>query len=210
MAEKKHVIIAADPFPPYQYFDEDGNIIGTDAEICRTVLENAGFDVEVMLDDWGKVNDMVAEHTIDAVFQIVPTPARLAKFFFSDPYRNSYTDIVTADPGLAFAGREEFAASGTKVAMIDGYVYGDYYDNDLKNAYVPCPGIEEQLRAVSAGEVATGVFDRGTREFKCRELGIDNLRIVDNISDERPIFIMFHNEELRDTFNRYLKEYLGK
>lgn len=210
MAEKKHVIIAADPFPPYQYFDENGNIIGTDAEICRNVLTNAGFDVEVMLDDWGKVNEMVAEHTIDAVFQIAPTPARLAKFFFSDPYRNSYTDIVTADPDLAFSGREEFAASGTKVGMIGGYVYGDYYDYELKDVFVPYNSIEEQLRAVSSGEVKTGVFDRGTREFKSNELGIDNIRIVENLSDERPIFIMFHNEELRDIFNVYLKEYLNK
>ena len=206
----KTITLASDPFPPYQYFLESGELAGMDYALVSEVARQSGYTPNILLDDWGKVNEMIRAKEIDAIFQIAPTPQRLANFHFSDPYRYAVTELVTADETLQLLSYSQLLASGLHVGMIRGYVYGDAFDNLPEEIKVEFHSAEEELLAVSRGEVPLAVFDQGVRLFLSPQLEIQNLHEEKAFSFERPMFVMFYDKTVRDDFNRALGPYLAR
>lgn len=202
--ENKKVRVGADPFPPYQYYDEAGSLQGSDFEVVKRTFAQAGFAAEVKLGPWDEIEAAMARGELDAVFQVQKTPQREAAYRFSDLLRNAVTEVITGDAALAthetLRSWTEAEARGLTVGVIKNYAYGAEIDNLSEALKVSYDSQEGLLHAIGTRTVDLGIFDRGVRMYLQERCGIEALYPIESLTFIRPLYVMFREEELKDAF----------
>ena len=89
-------------WPPFEWADAQGNLLGFDIDLMRCIGVLQGFDVEVISYDWDIIFDDVGVGRIDiGASGATITDARELKVDFSEPYWTSDQAIlIKADSGL--------------------------------------------------------------------------------------------------------------
>lgn len=206
--KNRKVCVGADPFPPYQYYDEAGCLQGSDFETVKDTFERAGFTAEVQLGPWDEIEAAVARGELDAVFQVQKTPQREAAYCFSDLLRNAVTEVITGDVNLADGSGlhsalhswAEAETRGLTVGVIKNYAYGEDVDRlrpEMKAAY---DSQEALLHAIGAREVDLGIFDRGVRQYLQARLDVGEIYPIESLTFMRPLYVMFREEEMKNAF----------
>lgn len=198
------LLIGADPFPPYQYAGEDGAMRGSDWDTVRRTLEKAGYVSVLVLDEWGRIEKLMDAGRLDAVFQVQRTPAREAKYVFSNLLRNAVTEVVSGREDIAVTSFDEITKQGLSVGVIENYAYGEPADSLPPDLKKPFASQMELLRAVSAGETDLAIVDKGVKEHLCAAKGIPLPRVMSALSFDRPLYVAFRDSFLRDAFNENL------
>jgi len=77
-------------WPPFEWADAEGNLLGFDLDVVRCIAQLQGFDVEIMSYDWDIIFDDVGSGRMDiGASGATITPDRELKVDFSDPYWTS-------------------------------------------------------------------------------------------------------------------------
>lgn len=210
---EKHLVVGADPFPPYQYIDEDGKIKGSDYEIIKNVLDDMGYEAEFIIREWPEIEKMFNAKKIDIVFQVQKTPEREKRYYFSEKLRDAVTVIVTStNKTIKCNSLEELVhmiiKNKWKLGVMKGYHYGKIIDSIPKEYKVSFDTTEELLEAVNNDRVDLAVVDLGVFKYYKEKYGYSNLNIIENASFNRPLYVIFNDPSLRDEFNTYLRKYL--
>jgi polar amino acid transport system substrate-binding protein len=200
----KTLIIGADPFPPYQYIDEDGNIKGSDYDIVNNVVKKLKLKAEYIIDEWSIIERKLNQNEIDAAFQVQKTPEREKIYFFSNKLRDATTSIIAAKNDTQSNNLEELLEDGSKLAVINNYKYGDVIDNISQDKKITFLDLEKLIKAVDNEEVEYGVVDLGVYNYINKDETYENVKLVDGLDFNRPLFVVFNDQELRDKFNQYL------
>ena len=147
-------------FPPYEYVDDDGNIVGIDAEIAAALAEKLGMELEIKDMDFNSLITACAGGSIDVVLAgMTVDEERKQSVNFSDSYATGVqviivkegSDIATVDD---LDGKIIGVQSGTTGDIYCTDDYGqDYvkqYDNGalavaaLQNDQVDCVIIDNE------------------------------------------------------------------
>lgn len=195
---KKEILrVGADPFPPYQYLDENGQPTGSDCQRVKEILQKAGYEARVILEEWSVLEQMLYTGELDALFQVQKTPEREKTYFFSRLLRNAVTETVTGRPDLTLDSLEELSEKGLTLGIIDQYAYGELVDDlpdACKRAY---PTQEALLTAIADCQVDLGVFDKGVKEYLLEGLG-GKVYPLENLTFLRPLYIMFRDRDVSE------------
>jgi ABC-type amino acid transport substrate-binding protein len=197
--------IGADPFPPYQSYCADGSVRGIDADRVTAAFRAAGYDTEIILEDWPVVERMLNDGAVSAAFQVQPTPERLKKYRFSKLLRSAATELISSRAELKLDSYRQIEERNLTLGVIEGYTNGpdiDALDSRVKRTY---PDNRSLLLAISRGETDLGVFDRGVKTFLMEENGIHNLYPVENMTFTRPLHVIFLDEALCGEFDAALE-----
>ncbi len=138
--EDKVYVFATDAtWPPMEYVDDNGEIVGFDMDLLDAVAKAAGFKYEARNTGWDGIFAGLANGAYDAVISSVTiTEERKATMAFSDPYINA-GQILVVPAGYSggvllkdFAGRKVGVQQGTTgdfaveaVSSIDRRAYDD-------------------------------------------------------------------------------------
>lgn len=201
---KKQIRIGADPFPPYQYYDSQRELRGSDYEHIFSAGNRAGFEMEFEIDEWSLVEKRFFDRQLDAVFQVQKTPEREKRCLFSKLLRNAVTEIVTGKAGITASSFSDLTKGDYRLGVIQNYAYGEPLDSlkpGLKTAY---PDQESLLTAIAEKEVDAGVFDQGVKNFLMEKLNLPGIYVLSSLSFLRPLYMAFHDSEIRDAFDRCL------
>jgi polar amino acid transport system substrate-binding protein len=89
-------------WPPFEWADSAGNLLGFDLDVMRCIGALEGFDVDIISYDWDIIFDDVGVGRVDiGASGATITPDRELKVDFSDPYWTSDQAIlVRNDSGL--------------------------------------------------------------------------------------------------------------
>lgn len=192
-------------FPPYEFVDENNNIVGIDAEIAAAVAEKLDMELEIKDMAFDSLITAVASGSIDVVLAgMTVTPERAESVNFSDSYATGIqVVIVTEDSAIAtiddLAGKKIGVQSGTTG---DIYCAGDYgedavsrYDNGAL-----------AVQALQNGQVDCVVIDN--EPAKAFVEANEGLKILETeyITEEYAAAIAKENVELLDKFNEALAE----
>lgn len=189
--DKKVIRVGADPFPPYQYMDEHGQAAGSDYEKVAGMLRDAGYEMEITIDDWDVVEQKFMDGELDALFQVQKSPERERYYQFSPLLRNAVTEVITGKEGVQLQTYGEIVEKGLSLGVLRGYSYGKEIDglpNACKKEYA---GSGELLRDIADCKVDLGVFDQGVKEYLMGETGIDKVYSVKGLEFIRPLYIMY-------------------
>lgn len=201
----KKLIIGADPFPPYQYLDSFGNIQGLDYETVIHAFSCVGYnDIEVRLDEWSKIATAIKEKRLDAVFQVQKTPQREQMYFFSNIFRFAETEGISRNCELENLTWYDVKNLKLSIGTIKNYAYGELIDALFSNDQCAFETQEKLLNAVSTGGVDIGIIDRGVKNYLQEKNGINPPHIIESLTFQRPLHVMFNDEFLCHEFNQGL------
>ena len=205
----KLTIATSPDYPPFEYYDDNGNLAGIDVEIMELICEKLGlepefiemdFDGALMAAEWGEC-DVVASG-------VIVTEERGQIMSFTDSY---YTDaqvfVVPEGSGVTpddLDGQLIAVLDGSAAQIIVSYDYGDHGAVTLGyDAYAPI------FEALLNGLVDCAVVDRAAaRSYAGRDSGLVILEpayIVENYA----FGVARDNDALLDAVNGALGELIA-
>lgn len=114
-------------FPPYEMVDEDGSIIGIDAEIAAAVAQKLGMELEIKDMAFDSLITAVSTGSVDVVLAgMTVTEERKESVNFSDSYATGI-QVVIVPEGSAIATIDDL--EGKKIGVQSGTT-GDIYCSD--------------------------------------------------------------------------------
>ena len=119
-----------EPYAPYTYSDEEGELTGADIELIRALAGEVGCTLEFAELPWARILREVEHGTLDVSTSTSWTPERTQWAWFSEPYRETEMAIYVrrGEVGrfdlkrLADIAEQEF-----RLGVITDYYYGDEY-----------------------------------------------------------------------------------
>lgn len=201
----KTLIIGSDPFPPYQYINEKGEICGSDYDTVKYAIDMMGYDGKYIIDDWSKIEKKLINKEIDIAFQVQKTPEREEIYFFSDKLRDAATIIVTSMNNIGHTDINDLFKDNSKLGVIENYKYGEIIDSINLEKKVFFKSLEDLLDSVNNGNTNYGVADLGVFNYLNNDNKYNNIKFVEKLIFNRPLFVVFNDEALKDEFNKKLK-----
>lgn len=192
-------------FPPYEYVDDDGNIIGIDAEIAAAIAEKLGMELEIKDMEFDSLITACAGGSVDMVLaDMTVTDERKESVNFSDSYATGIqVIIVKEDSEIATAddldGKTIGVQSGTTG---DIYCRDDYGEDSVKQYNNGALAVA----ALQNGQVDCVVIDNEpAKNFVASN---DGLKILDTeyITEDYAIAVAKENTELLEKINNAMTE----
>jgi len=111
-------------WPPMEFVDENGDIVGFDMDLLAAVADAAGFEYEVRNTGWDGIFAGLANGSYDAIISSVTiTEERKATMDFSDPYINAGQILIVP---AGYSGGDQLSDFvGKKVGVQQGTT-GDF------------------------------------------------------------------------------------
>jgi len=119
-----------EPYPPYQYLDDKGQIRGLDIELLEAVANAANCRIIFQHLPWKRGLALLSKGLIDVGSGASKTKARSEYAHFSVPYRDEAMSIyVQRKPfrPIQFNTLNQLANSPAHVGVVIGYSYGDKF-----------------------------------------------------------------------------------
>jgi len=130
------------PYPPFEYFDDEGTIVGFDIDIAEAIAESIDAELEVVQTGFEGIQSGVAldAGTCDlAISGMTITEERAGNMLFSEPYLDDNLGLMAATSadvsslddleGLTVGVQTE--TTGADYATEAGYDVRDYPDSGL-------------------------------------------------------------------------------
>lgn len=192
-------------FPPYEYVDDNGKIVGIDAEIAQAIADKLGMKLEIKDMEFESLVPAVKAKSIDlALAGMTVTDERKQSVNFSDSYSTG-VQVVIVKEGSDIKTVDDL--KGKKIGVQAGTTSDTYCSEDFG---------EENVKQFSNGSLAVAALANG--QVDC--VVIDNepaknyvaansgLKILDTeyVTEDYAIAIAKDNDELLKKVNDALKE----
>ncbi|MBR6510198.1 MAG: basic amino acid ABC transporter substrate-binding protein [Clostridia bacterium] len=192
-------------FPPYEFTDDAGNIVGIDAEIAAAVAEKLGKELEIKDMDFDSLLTAVQSGSIDfALAGMTVTDERKETVDFSDTYATGVQVVIVSENSAIktvddLQGKKIGVQTGTT-----GDIYcTDDYGQDMVKQY------QNGALAVAAlknGQVDCVVIDNEpAKNYVKANEGLIILE-TEYVKEDYAAAISKDNNELLEDFNKALKE----
>ena len=214
---------------PYQYEESRRGlhrVTGMDVEIVRELASRTGRTVAYERVPWQQHVESLRTGELDIAAGATFTEERAEFVYYSEPYRfeqnylftlrsQKHTwDFMNLDQLL-----RELRRDGQKLAVIQGYVYGDSRVNrfirDPANAdlIVETPDDQQSLRLLLEGRVDGFLADRAVGASIVTELGVSKSVEAVPLGIAMPLHLMFSkatvSPEVVDEFNEAIAGFVG-
>lgn len=199
-------------FPPYEYYDDDGEITGIDAEIGKAIADKLGMKF--------KIEDMAFDSIITAVQSgktdvgiagITVTDERKQSVNFTDSYATGVQVIIVKE-GSKITTADDLSKEGNNYTIGvqtgttgDIYCSDDIEDKKLGKVERYNKGADA-IQALVSGKIDCVVIDnQPAKEFVAANKG---LKILDTeyVTEDYAIAVAKDNDELTTKINEALKE----
>ena len=192
-------------FPPYEYVDDNGKIVGIDAEIAQAIADKLGMKLEIKDMEFESLVPAVKAKSIDlALAGMTVTDERKQSVNFSDSYSTGVQVVIVKENSEIKTVDD---LKGKKIGVQAGTTGDAYCSNDFG---------EENVKQFSNGSLAVAALANG--QVDC--VVIDNepaknyvaansgLKILDTeyVTEDYAIAISKDNDDLLKKVNDALKE----
>lgn len=192
-------------FPPYEYVDDDGNIVGIDAEIAAAIAEKLGMELEIKDMEFDSLITACAGGSVDVVLAgMTVTDERKESVNFSDSYATGIQVIIVKE-GSDIAAYEDLEG---KMIGVQSGTTGDIYCTDefgQDNVKQYANGALA-VEALKNGQVDCVIIDN--EPAKAFVAANEGLKILDTeyVTEDYAIAIAKENTELLEKINEAMAE----
>ena len=130
----KYIIATDATWPPFEYVDEQNQIVGFDIDLMNAIAEEAGIEIEYQNVGFDPLLAGMAQGTYDAaISSITILPDRAENMLFSDPYYVAGQMIVVEKNNTSITGEDSLR--GKRLGAQLGTT-GEALANDVQGASV--------------------------------------------------------------------------
>jgi ABC-type amino acid transport substrate-binding protein len=162
-------------YPPFEYIDEGGNLVGYDVDLARELGERIGVEVEFVIISFDGLYDALRVERVDMILSALPFDLRLTEdVVYSHSYFNAGQMLVVHETEDGIASVDDLV--GKRVGVEWGSM-GDVEARQLLRRMefelFPYAAPQEALTALKEGEVDAGITDAvSTYQFSRDEGGV--------------------------------------
>lgn len=198
------------PFPPFEDFDDAGNVVGFDAEVIEEIAQRLDVGVEWVDTDFDTIFTQLATGTFDVVASATTiTEEREEIVNFTDPYykaQQALTVNINETPDL---NTVDDLGEGDTVAVQTGTTGKDWAEENLQPNGVAVrefPQAADTWIALEGGQVTGVIFDEPAAVEESGNR--DALEVVDVIdtNEDYGFGVDPSNEPLLDAINGALAD----
>ena len=204
-AAKKLVMGTNASFPPYEFVDDNNNIVGIDAEIAKAVAEKMGYTLEIKDMEFDSLITAVQSGAIDfALAGMTVTDERKESVNFSDTYATGIQVIIVPEASTIATVDD---LSGKMIGVQAGTT-GDIYctDDFGQDKVKQYKNGAEAIAALKNGQVDCVVIDNEpAKNYVKANEGLKILETEYAVEDYAAA-ISKENAELLANFNKALAE----
>ncbi len=192
-------------FPPYEFTDNEGKIVGIDAEIAAAVAEKMGYELEIKDMEFDSLITAVQNGSIDfALAGMTVTDKRKESVNFSDTYATGVqVIIVKEDSAIATPDDLEGKKIGVQTGTTGDIYCTDDYGQENVNQY---NNGALAVAALANGQVDCVVIDN--EPAKNYVEANEGLKILETeyVTEDYAAAIAKDNDKLLNGFNDALKD----
>jgi ABC-type amino acid transport substrate-binding protein len=148
-------------YPPFEFFDEAGNLVGYDVDLAYELGARFGVDVEFVIISFDGLYDALRVERADLVLSALPFDLRLTEdVVYSHSYFNAGQVLVVGEQESVIASAD---ALGKRRVGVEWGSMGDVEARQLLRRMefelYPYPAPEEALAALLEGEIDAAIVD---------------------------------------------------
>ncbi len=202
---KKLVMGTNAAFPPYEFVDDNNNIVGIDAEIAKAVADKLGMELEIKDMEFDSLITAVKSGSIDiALAGMTVNDERKESVDFSDTYATGVQVVIVPENSSIktiddLEGKKIGVQAGTTG---DNYCTSDYGQDHVKQFTNGALAVA----ALANGQVDCVVIDNEpAKNFVKANKGLKILE-TEYANEDYAAAIAKDNKDLQEKFNKALKE----
>jgi len=150
-------------FPPFEYIDEEGSLVGFDVDLAREIAARLGAEAQFVANlPYDGLYDALTAEQVDVVISaLYVDPTRMADFIYSTSYFDAGQVLVVSEGTEDIEGMEDLDGRTLAVEFgSEGDVVARTWERRLNALTVlPCDTAEEALDKVMAGEADAALVD---------------------------------------------------
>lgn len=153
---------------PFEYVDENGRVVGFEADIVKAIAKDQGFNAKIRdiptSVPWDKYIGMIdAPGDVDVLFAaLARTPERAQRYGVTNAYSSSVVSAVWFNPDLNVKSPEDL--KNYKVAVEQGYMEGFAKDAGAKDVLAAVSGYAA-LKAASTDKAQIALCDKAVVRY---------------------------------------------
>jgi len=127
-------------------------------DLVEAALKRLGLSAETAIVPEGTLTSALLEGRFDGSPALWRDPEREAKLVYSKPYLENRL-VLVARRGVDVSAPALPALAGKRIALVDGYAYGDALQAPRGPTYVPASTVEQSLEKVLSGDADYALMD---------------------------------------------------
>ena len=88
------LMIGCDEYKPYNYFNENGNLVGIDADLAEEACHRMGYEPVYVIMKWTEKEAYLDEQIIDCIWDSYSLNGREDSYLWSEPYMYSQESVI--------------------------------------------------------------------------------------------------------------------
>lgn len=165
-------------FPPFQYVDENGSLVGMASDYINLLAEMAGIRVAYVSGiPWNEILEKVENKEIDVLACAAPSPDREAFLQFTMPHISFPLVIVSRKDTSFISGIESL--HNKRVAFVKNTIVRQWLENENIH-FVPHEASSplDALNAVALGDADVVIDNLAAATYMIEKNGLVNLKIA--------------------------------
>jgi len=117
-------------YPPFSYYDSEGNLAGFDVDVSREIGKRLNRQVDIVATEWDGILAGLLAGKYDAIIgSMAITPERARKVHFTEPYYESGAQLFIHrdNPAKVYSIEE---CDGRKVSAVLGETFQHYLEQN--------------------------------------------------------------------------------
>lgn len=212
------IIIGLEDYPPYEYVDKRGYVIGIGVDVLREALSSSGVPeskYEFLVAPWSRLMEMGKRGDVDIVLDAFMTEERERLYYYSSQVYGVYEYylIAMSDRNLDFDG-EKFSSPVKRIGLVRGYAYGDKIETLITELGLVVDEVgttDELIEGLLNGRYDLIVEAKENAQFYLKEHSVDHkLEYLWEPVDRVESYIIYSKknnmEEWKDIIDKKIEE----
>jgi len=185
-AEEEFVTALTGKFPPFSYYDNQGNLAGFDVDVSREIAQRINLKSQIIATEWdGILAGLLAEKYDAIIGSMAITPVRQQSVDFSTPYYHSGAQLFIHrdNPNKVYSISE---CDGLRIAVVLGETYQHFLEEKFPEVEVVTLKSGAEIFAMLEQKRITGfVTDRLVGAWQVKEAGRSFVPVGEMLYKER-------------------------
>ncbi|CAK8721274.1 Polar amino acid transport system substrate-binding protein [Candidatus Electrothrix aarhusensis] len=185
-AEEEFVTALTGKFPPFSYYDNQGNLAGFDVDVSREIAQRINRKSQIIATEWdGILAGLLAEKYDAIIGSMAITPVRQQSVDFSTPYYHSGAQLFIHrdNPNKVYSISE---CDGLRIAVVLGETYQHFLEEKFPEVEVVTLKSGAEIFAMMEQKRITGfVTDRLVGAWQVKEAGRSFVPVGEMLYKER-------------------------